>query len=662
MCGIGGVVRVWKPGEAAPPPEVSIPEGWLDIIDEGIKHRGPDGHGRFRDRAVRADGSTVDVALVHRRLAIIDVADGQQPMVSERGRSEREGLVAVVFNGCIYNHRELRKELEAAGHRFVTDHSDTEVLVHGWREWGQGLFDRLTAMGALALWDHNRAALCFHRTAPGEKPLYIAGNEEEQITAFASVAAALLGLQCFTSHTPTHRASEALVRWIALGHGGYSTPLGGVELATYGTVQPAMWDYHDSSCDGFVEGSQLPAAAVTPWKRMSIEARVERVDHLLNAAVAARLEADVPLCCLLSGGVDSSLIAFYAKRFAGGLKTLCVRMPDPRYDESAFAEAVAAHLGTSHTTIAVGVNPADDLACLIRQIGLPFGDSSLLPTYWACRAAADYAKVLLTGDGGDELFYGYDRYKAAGKLLLARGVSKVFPATLLPRRDPRSKWDKLARFVTAARIGSYTSLLAIFQHPDLKRLVGDQARFMGWGISSSGTFSARNEDLAFNLESDMLSKLDTASMAIPVETRAPFLDQELIREMRNLTPAVAIARGERKGLLRAVARRFLPVEIIDRPKQGFAIPIGEWFRSDYGGMKTLLMDHLNSAEPWPGIGVELNRTFVAKMVEEHMGRVRDHSQRLYMLLVLSIWATGLRQGGTSSVPSPLDTEASQDGD
>src|SRR5512141_94020 len=134
MCGIAGILRVHPPG-APPPPEVAIPESWLDILDDSIKHRGPDGQGRFRDRAVRADGTVVDVALVHRRLAIIDLKDGHQPMVSPRGRNEGEGLVAVVFNGCIYNHRELRKELQAAGHRFETDHSDTEVLVHGWREW-----------------------------------------------------------------------------------------------------------------------------------------------------------------------------------------------------------------------------------------------------------------------------------------------------------------------------------------------------------------------------------------------------------------------------------------------------------------------------------------------------------------------------------------------
>ena len=635
---------MWPAGTTPPPPHEAIPEAWLDTIDEAIKHRGPDGQGRFRDRVMRADGSVVDVALVHRRLAIIDPACGQQPMVSERGRSEPEGLVAVVFNGCIYNHRELRRELEAKGHRFVTDHSDTEVLVHGWREWKIALFHRLVAMGALALWDRNLGGLLLHRTAPGEKPLYT--FETEECTAFASVPAALAKLVCFLRPVPMHNMIDSTVRWIALGQDDDLTPLEGIEQITYGTpcgLGPGIAD--SLNLDG--ESSILPGDEESEQSDEPGPGTLEqRVETLIAQAVADRLEADAPLCCLLSGGVDSSLIAHFAKGSAGQVRTLSIRMPTAAYDESHHAEAVARHLGTDHTTIDAGTSPAQDLLHLIPQLGLPFGDSSLLPTYWACKAASAHAKVLLTGDGGDELFYGYERYIAAHHLMalqtLPRFLFRLLPVGLLPRRDPKSKYDKLARLLTAAEINSYTSLLAIFQHPDLRKLVGNAAWRMGWGRNFLGALSARDEDLRHHLQGDMLRKVDTASMSIPVETRAPFLDQSLIRAVRTLLPSQGMPRGQRKGLLRAIARKYLPAGIVDRPKQGFAIPIGDWFRSDYGGMKTLLMDHLNAAEPWPGIGVELNRRFVRQMVDEHMGQKRDHSQRLYMLLVLSIWAKSLK--------------------
>ncbi len=638
MCGIGGILRVWPPGTTPPPPHESIPDTWLDTIDRAIQHRGPDGYGRFRDRATRPDGSVVDVAFVHRRLAIIDPACGAQPMVSERGRNESEGLVAVVFNGCIYNHRELRLELEAKGHRFTTDHSDTEVLIHGWREWGTRLFDRIIAMGALAIWDRNLTGLVLHRTAPGEKPLYAMTGEVAE--GFASVPGALRALAPVLKPLPTHSTADALVRWIALGHAPQMTPFEGIELITYGTVECRGPGVAESLGVDMIEGSVLPKAGELLTPKGTLE---DHIDGLLAASVAQRLDADVPICCLLSGGVDSSLIAHYAKRARGELSTLCVRMPDDRYDESRHAEAAARHLGTSHATIDAGVDPASDLVSLITQLGLPFGDSSLLPTYWACRAAGSHAKVLLTGDGGDELFYGYERHRAAEHMRTLRSFAgdqllRLFPVGLLSRRNPKGLGDKLARFITAAQIDSYTSLLAIFQHPELRLLLGDAANRMGWGRNLFGAESAHMEDLHEHLHSDMLRKVDTASMAVPVETRAPFLDPNVIRAARIIPLELAMPDGQRKGLLRTIARRHLPATIVDRPKQGFAIPIGEWFRTDYGGMRQLLLDHLNAAEPWPGVGVELNRAYVRQMLDEHMSRTRDHSQRLYMLLVLSIWA------------------------
>jgi asparagine synthase (glutamine-hydrolysing) len=330
-------------------------------------------------------------------------------------------------------------------------------------------------------------------------------------------------------------------------------------------------------------------------------------------------------------------------RAAGKLTTICVRMPDERYDESRYASQVAQLIGSRHHTVDVAADPASDLIALITQLGLPFGDSSLLPTYWACRAASREVKVLLTGDGGDEVFYGYERYQVAAMLQWFRPIAWLIPLALLRENDPKSRSSKLARLVRAARLDSFTSLLALFQQSDLDQLLPPHVeRRVGWGATLWAQ-SVRENDLRDHLESDMLRKVDTASMAVPVETRAPFLDQNLLRELIGLTPAQAMPRGQRKGLLRNIARKHLPAEIVDRPKMGFAIPIGEWFRSDFGGMKQLLMDHLQSSEPWgpPALGIELNMKFVRRMLEEHMSGRRDHDQRLYMLLVLSIWARSL---------------------
>ncbi len=671
MCGIGGVLRVWPAGAAVPAPEVSIPESWLDTIDEGIKHRGPDGHGRFRDRAVRADGATVDVAFVHRRLAIIDVADGQQPMVSERGRHDGEGLVAVVFNGCIYNHRELRKELEAAGHRFVTDHSDTEVLVHGWREWGLGisklahtnirsggLCTRLEGMFAAAMWDRAAATLSLLRDPAGEKPLYY-HQLEGGAWAFASTAQSVERLR-FRDRGMYD--TDSVYGWLHLGFDpvdelGVPPGCSDVLPVDSETMYPRLTPYDRVGAEA--EDWELGSPA---WTRAT-PLGVRSAEALLARAVDRRLDADVPLGCFLSGGIDSGLVAAFARQSLGKLSTFTMRMPDPGCDESAAARETARHIGTEHHTLDCKGSPATDLVYLITQLGFPLGDSSLLPTYWISRAARQHVRVVLTGDGGDELFGGYERHMAAPALARTSWLLRLLPSRLLDSSEPKSPRAKLARLARAARGNGYTDLVGIFQGADLWRLARHPGHWSApwlkvWMSRDSVISAAMNWDTDYYLPGDLMRKVDTATMAVALEARAPFLDRELYAAARSATIASLLPDGERKGLLKAVARKYLPESIVNRPKQGFAIPIGEWFRSDYGSMKTLLMDHLHSAEPWPNIGVELNRRFVEQMLDEHMSRTRDHSQRLYMLLVLSIWARSL-QGGAGFQPAaaPKEKEA-----
>ncbi len=748
MCGIAGVLKIYKPGRAPPGHRESIPDAWLDILDDSIKHRGPDGSGRFRDRATRPDGTVVDVALVHRRMSIIDHAGGAQPMVHVRraeGSDEliqppiasdiflegaprasegtdvhaglgnpdsprlRDGLfsggtgvsppspptidateihnpdlVAVAFNGCIYNHRRLRAELEAEGHRFHTDHTDTEVLIHGWRAWGKMMIPRLRSMHAFMLWDRQRANMLISSDRFAQKPLLIGRNADRyrdaDLFVFSSAAPGLVRVLALADpyEAPLISGFNSAAN-ITYGHAGSCTPWDRVIVLPPYVAAVVLSSLDRTGTDGDPlqrrldhddEDRILPKRPMHSFQlasKRTIEKRtIGPLDDLLADVVIDHLDADVPVACLLSGGVDSSLISHYAKQALGDLTTVCVRMPDPRYDESEHARLVADHLGTDHVEVDADPDAASDLVHLIEMLGLPFGDSSLLPTYWACRAAGAVAPVLLTGDGGDEMFVGYDRHMVAGRLnelsmlLVPVLIARLIPTVILPQRDPKAFSTRLARLILALRRASYVSLLSIFPAPDAARLLGKDARKPAWFSLPGSPYEAALLDRRHTLPGDYLRKVDIASMAVPVETRAPFLDDRVRRASDEIGEQLT-ARG-RKGLLRMLARRHLPRSIVDRSKQGFAIPIGEWFRDDFGGMRQLLYDHLESADPFPGLaeaGLEIRMPFVRRMLREHdaAGEAplnpwhgRDHTQRLYMLLVLSIWAKWLHRIGPA--PSP----------
>lgn len=684
MCGIAGIIRVQRGGDAAPA-DRAIPEEWLDILDAKIMHRGPDGYGRFRDRALRPDGAIVDVALVHRRLSILDDAGGHQPMVlagsanagvdwenaefEPYARTARHGLrpcracekgargaVAVCFNGCIYNHRDLRRDLEHLGHTFTTDHSDTEVLIHGWRQWGRDLFDRVVGMHATALWDGAAGELIVARDRYGEKPLYVSAAQRADgmtLLAFASSCAGLwqwhrdLGIRIDAQYL-----TPGLEPWLRFGF-GRDPPGSWVQsvLPSASLRLPHMeggWRMHGWRTESGTIQSPRREESLTPGD----------AEVLLTRAVEARLESDVPLGCFLSGGVDSSLIAAIARRKLGSLRTFTVRMPDDRYDESAHAEKVAGDLHTDHATLECHVDPATDLVHLIKQLGLPFGDSSLLPTHWVSRAARQHVTVALSGDGGDEMFVGYDRYLAADRLptsfrMMPSGWFSLLPTSLLPRHDPKALSTRAARFIESAGGLGYIDLVSIFPTRDLRRLAPRvQPAQPHWAIH--GTHNAIVWDVFNYLPDDLLRKTDTASMAVALEVRCPFLDPMLSHACLSAPFSDLMPHGQRKEMLRSIARVHLPGCDVDRPKMGFAIPIGEWFRTDYGGMRQLLMDHLTGPEPFGpdslGISAMIDMRFVHRMLREHDAagkssrwpwKGRDHSQRLYMLLVLSIWAKQL---------------------
>lgn len=627
MCGLGVILRVTPPGDRADP----IPEPWIDELDRAVAWRGPDGNGRFLDSAVRPDGSTVQVAMVHRRLSIIDHAGGAQPMLSNAG----DNLVAVAFNGCIYNHHTLRDELTRAGATFISDHADTEVLLHACRQQLSGkdpsagaprTSSRAEAMMAAAIWDRRRAALFLITDRFAEKPLFTWTAPALGLAACASTADAIRRLRRLVEGRDCRPDPSQLADWMAMGF-SMSPPDPSVTQA-----RTPLAELRPDAAP-----AQAPVTPAVPRREHPLT--LDELDTLLDLAVARRLDADVPLGCFLSGGIDSSLIAHYARHHFARLTTLCVRMPDPRYDESPHAARVAAHLGTDHLTLDVQPTAADDLQHLIRLIGLPLADSSLLPAYWLCRAARTHVKAALSGDAGDELFCGYDRYRAARWLPWLRPVAWAVPVQQRIERDPTTLGARAARLIRAARGLGYTDLLAVFPS-ELRRRIFRAPAIQCNLPRFSGREQARRFDLDHYLPADLLRKLDTASMAAGIEVRCPFLDHNLVDAALD-TPISTLMRGNRpKAMLRELAARHLPPEIVTRPKQGFAIPISEWFRTGFGGLRALLMDTLSSQQPF-GLAADvlgISIPAVREMVAEHMESRRDHGQRLYALLVLSIWA------------------------
>ena len=627
MCGIAGILRIHEPNRAGEPvPEHlrAIPEAWLDTLD---------------DTRLRHD---------------LTYQPGDEPFLAS-DRAPGLPLVAVVFNGCIYNHRDLRDQLTDEGHRFETDHSDTEVLLHGWRAWGSTedgvlpLCRVMNAMYAFITWDRQSITLTHARDPFGEKPLYYAWHHDAGhfTAAYASVINGISRLS--GAGRPSSFSPVSLSSWIRQGW-RYIRPRTG----SAGEISPASYapttDAGDPIEGGFGVGHWIDFAGRGP------DIDVNGIDALLRSSVHARLHADVPIGCFLSGGIDSSLICRYASERDPSITAFTVRMPTEDFDESAKAIEVADRLDIQIQVVECTPSPAQDMLRLIPQLGLPFGDSSLLPTWWVCQAASQSVKVALAGDGADELFFGYERHTVDKALQLLRPVSVLVPQQMLPDRDPRTKMSKLRRFISASSIGFggvAAELASIFPIADLNQLLS------GSGLTqqlcdnimaySRRSWSTRLHDIDEYLTCDLLRKTDTASMHAPLEVRCPFLDPSIAEAAIRASRSALTPDNRRKGLLKQVARNYLPDHIVDRPKQGFAIPVGEWFRSDFGGMRQLLYDHLESTDPFPGLaeaGVHINMRFVRKMLRDHdrAGEAslnpwhgRDHSQRLYMLVVLSIW-------------------------
>jgi asparagine synthase (glutamine-hydrolysing) len=612
MCGFAGIYHF----SSAP-----VDPARIERLRSALAHRGPD---------ASASLNLGPCTLLHTRLAVLDLPGGQQPMVlTDHSDHPTPPQLAVVFNGEIYNHRDLRRRLQAAGHRFTSDHSDTEVLLHGYRQWGVNLPEHLQGMFAFAIFDPLQRQLFLARDRTGKKPLFIRHAAGQLL--FASTIAALIAAG--PEAPPIDRA--ALHQFLTFGYTRESSLWQGIEelpAASWRLIKP----------DGSFQHRRYWQPPPISRSGTSVDAG-EALLRLLDEAVASRLEADVPLGCFLSGGIDSSLIAALAQRHLARqgrrLATFTVAMPDVRYDESPFAQQVASHIGSDHHVLTARPDLEADLRTLISQMGEPLGDSSLLPTHWLSRAARQHVTVALSGDGGDELFAGYDRYRALTLLTSHRWWLRYAPAGLLATDDPKSTMSRVRRLIEAAQEPTvsrqYRSMVRLFTAPQLTAMgfgPDDTGELFDWDGRTHPVDAARRWDLHNYLPFDLLRKVDRASMSVGLEVRCPMLDTG-VYDLAAHVPLHVLMPGQKpKGLLRNVAAQLLPPQIINRRKMGFAVPIGSWFA---GPLAPMLRHNLLDDPALDQLGI--HAAAVRSILDEHLTGQADHAQRIFALLSLALW-------------------------
>jgi asparagine synthase (glutamine-hydrolysing) len=621
MCGIAGFV-----GDAEGRDEGQI----LSEMVRSLAHRGPDDQGVWSDPERR-------VHLGHRRLSIVDPADGRQPMSSVDDR------LVVIFNGEIYNHLELRADLEKLGHRFVSDHSDTEVLLHAYREWGESCALRLNGMWAFAIFDRLERRLFLSRDRFGQKPLYYS----EPVPGSVVFASELDALLC-------HPRVEARVDPISIrkyfAYGYIPAPRSihrGIHKLPAGSNLVLDLDGDRARVSRYWEFRVEPMECGQDAGR--VEVWGEELLHLLERAVERRLMADVPLGVFLSGGIDSSAVAALASRLIAPrkLETFSIGFEDASFDESEQAAAVADTLGSNHHTARFSERELRETSSLIAtQLDEPMADSSLLPTHLLCGEARRRVRVVLGGDGADELFAGYDPFKALG---LAGLYSKHVPrplhrairllATRLPTVHRNMSLDFKLKRTLAGLDGRPALWNPIWMAPlgprELSQLLEEPVdeeelyseAIEAWESCESG--SSVDRTLQFftrlYLQDGILCKIDRASMMHGLEVRSPFLDIALVDFARRLPADVKLRRGRTKWILKRALRPLLPKEVLHRAKKGFGIPLGRWFRN-----AELCFDDRGGAEG-------LFRSFRDQRLSEHRSGAADHRLYLWSQWLLERW-------------------------
>ena len=573
MCGIAGFVAPRDTGDRQT----------LERMTRALAHRGPDAEGY----AVIPESG---VHLGHRRLSIVDLSGGAQPM------STVDGNLTIVFNGEIYNHADLRAELQAKGHPFRTDHSDTEVLLNGYRAWGEGMLDRLNGMFAFAIHDKAAGRLFLARDRFGKKPLY--WFHREGVFAFASELTALRHHPA----SPRNESASALKKYFAYGY--IPAPLSAVEgigklpggwCGTFtiasGTWTPRRWwEFRLEPSD-----EEITPGRIAAWSSELLE--------ILDRAVKRRLMADVPLGVFLSGGIDSSAVAALAARHlpAGRLRTFSIGFTDPTFDELPYAREAAALIGCAHESEILDLARARELLPgLLSRLDEPMGDGSILPTWLLCGFTRRHVTVALGGDGGDELFAGYDPFKALGKAalydtLVPKGLHPAIRllASRLPVSHANISLDfRIKRTLRGLSHPAHYRVpvwMGPLETAQIDAYFGDRTApeelyseaIEAWDAAGKLADPVDRTLQFFTrlyMQDQILAKVDRASMLHGLEARSPFLDLEVVDFARRLPHAVKLSAGTTKWILKKALEPLLPGSILYRKKKGFGTPIGPWIR------------------------------------------------------------------------------------
>jgi asparagine synthase (glutamine-hydrolysing) len=621
MCGIAG--------QLFHDPSRPVDPALIGRMIYTLRHRGPD------DEGVWSEGA---VGLGSRRLAVLDLSPrGHMPMTNE------DGSLRIVFNGEIYNFLELRDGLRAKGHVFRSD-ADTETILHLYEEKGPTLLEDLRGMFAFALWDARRRTLFAARDRLGKKPLFY--RHDERAFTFGSEPKAIL-------QDPDVRAEvDPLAIHHYLTYGYVPSPF--VAFRGMRKLPPA---HYLTVKDGRLEVRRYWSLRYAPKHAAREEDLADELLGLLEESVRLRMVSDVPLGALLSGGLDSSLVVALMRRLTSGtVRTFSIGFDHPDYDELAYARQVADRFATEHHELVVKPDAAATVPRLVWHYNEPYADSSALPSFHLCAMARRSVTVALGGDGGDELFAGYDRYLAAaiaGRLdvlpaalrgALARGVH-----ALAPLGSPKSAIYRLGRFLDGlplAPVARYARWLFIFDHDGKAALYADEFAAQVASVDSLDVLAeayARSDapdfveatldaDLQLFLPDDLLVKMDIASMACSLEVRSPLLDHRVVEFAARLPRRMKLRGLVQKHLLRRVMRGVLPEAVLSRKKMGFGVPIDHWLRGELREMAyDVLLDRRALARGY--FRVEA----VRRLLDEHVSGRAFHHHRLWSLLMLELW-------------------------
>lgn len=594
----------------------------------GILHRGPDANGIFVDK-------TGTVALAQTRLSIIDLSAGaNQPFHSADQR------YVVVFNGEIYNFQQIREELSSRyGVSFKT-HSDTEVIAEGFAVWREKIVERLEGMFAIAILDQQEHKVYLFRDRAGKKPLFY--FQSEGIFAFASEIKSLL------LHPETRSKVKINKSIIATFlHLGYIP-----EPATIYTNIFKFPAAHYAVVDGNLRVDSKPYWSlqenIHPGKIKSPEEAKRQLTLLLDEAVQERLISDVPLGTFLSGGTDSSLVSAVASQHTSTpLKTFSIGFKESKFDESKYARDVARHLGTDHAEYILNEREAIDiLEIYLRHYDEPFADTSAIPTMLVSKLARKEVKVILTGDGGDELFQGYGSYTWANRLSNPFIKMVQQPLKFALKMSGKSRLERIAQLLEPVKAGGIRSHIFsqeqyFFSQQEIRdQLLKDKSTFKAFEYTDAslhkGKLTAGEEqalfDFQYYLKDDLLVKVDRASMYYALECRCPLLDHRIVEFAFSLHPSLKVRDGKAKWLLKELLRKYIPAALIDRPKWGFSVPLANWLRRDL----RYLVDSYLSEEVIESIGL-FRPDYIRKLVADFLAGKDYLYNRVWVLIVLHKW-------------------------